>query len=150
MRAPPTERLRRGVPTATGQHLLTMILTDKGWLVADSARLWEVAVELGVVERGGGKEGPHPFADPLGTRRVIERVIGRDRARGVESSRHRRRDPGRGAARGAGRLWDLRGLGAADLAAALAEGGPFAHLLRFTHTDPERQESGGYSVTVVG
>ncbi|WP_426303133.1 hypothetical protein [Arthrobacter sp. R-11] len=39
LRAPSIKSLRLGVPTGSGQHLLTMLLTDKGWLVADSARL---------------------------------------------------------------------------------------------------------------
>ncbi|MGI3782552.1 MAG: hypothetical protein ACRYG2_17455, partial [Janthinobacterium lividum] len=37
LRAPSVKQLRRGVPTGTGQHLLTMFLTDAGWLVVDSA-----------------------------------------------------------------------------------------------------------------
>lgn len=152
VRAPSVKRLRHGVPTGTGQHLLTMFLTDTGWLVADSARLWDVAVELGVVERGAlghgrGKGYEHPFATPLGTRRVIER-IGLDRTDqfGVLTGT----EPGEALLEGLGRLWGLDGLDAGDLAGALAEGRPFAHLLRFSHSGPEGQDAGGYSITVIG
>jgi len=145
--APSTKQLRRGVATGTGQHLLTMFLTDKGWLVADSGRLWDIAVELGVVQRGGGKGDEHPFATPLGTRRVIEQI-------GLEQVEHfgvvSGNDPGEALLEGLGRLWDLDGLDARDMAAALAEGGPFAHLLRFAHTGPKDKDTGGYSITVIG
>ena len=147
VRAPSVKRLRHGVATGTGQHLLTMFCTDRGWLVADSGRLWDVAVELRVVERGRAKGSPHPFATPLGTRRVIER-IGLDRAEqfGLVTGA----GPGDALLEGLGRLWALDALGARDLAGALAEGGPFAHLLRFSHNEPEGREAGGYSITVVG
>jgi hypothetical protein len=46
-------------------------------------------------------------------------------------------------------LWHLEGLDASALATALAEGPGLAHLLRFAHTDPERNDAGGYSVTVI-
>jgi len=151
LRAPSLRRLRRGVPDGTAQHLLTMFRADGGWLVADSARVWDVAVELGIVERDarrrrGEQGGEHPFAAPLGTRRVIE-AIGLDRGEqlGVVVGG----DPGEALLEGLSRLWDLEGLGAHDLARALAGGGPFAHLLRFSHTGPE-EASGGYSITVVG
>lgn len=141
--APPAERLRHGVSTESGQHLMTMFLTDKGWLVADSARAWSLAVELGVVERGGEKGGGHPFGMPLGSRQVIERVIERVGFDGVgKVGVLTSGDPGEALLEGLGRLWGLDGLAATDLAAALTDGGPFAHLLRFSHTDPERDETG--------
>ena len=150
LRPPSAKALRLGVPTGSGQHLLTMFRTDRGWLVADSARLWDVAVELGVVERvrpGRDRQRVHPFARPLGTRRLIEKV-GPERFEqlGVLSDA----EPGDALLEGLSRLWNLDGLDAQGIARALAEGGPHAHLLRFSHTDAERQESGGYSVTVVG
>lgn len=152
LRAPSAKQLRHGVPTETGQHLVTMLWTDAGWLVADSARVWELAVELGVVRprsRGRGEpgKGQHPFEAPLGTRRVIEK-IGLDRAKelGVIVDT----DPGEALLAGVGRLWDLNGLDAQDITGALTEGGPFAHLLRFSHTEPDGGDSGGYSVTVIG
>lgn len=167
LRAPEVGRLRRGVPTEAGQHLLTMFLTERGWFVADSARLWTLALELGVVERGSVrpgrvKPGPvgrgtvgggrrkgqrHPFATPLGTRRLIEK-IGLERAEQVGIVLDG--DPGEVLLEGLVRLWDVGGLDARDLAGSLTEGGPFAHLLRFAHTDPETRESGGYSLTVIG
>lgn len=149
VRAPSVKRLRHGVPTETGQHLLTMFLTDTGWLVADSGRLWDVAVELGVVERGREKGSEHPFATPLGTRRVIER-IGLDRAEQFGILTDTDTEPGEALLEGLGRLWGLDGLAAGDLAGALAEGRPFAHLLRFSHLGPKGQDAGGYSITVIG
>lgn len=157
MRAPAAKRLRRGVPTGSGQHLLTMFRTDGGWLVADSGRLWDVAVELGAVHRAvlrrsmvgrdGEKTREHPFDAPLGTRRVIEQ-LGPDRVKqfGVVVDA----EPGEALVEGLARLWDLGDLGARDLAAALAEGGPFAHLLRFSHAGRQDRDAGGYSVTIIG
>jgi hypothetical protein len=147
LREPPLPKLRKGVPIGTGQHLLTMFLTRNGWLVADSARVWAVALELGIVADDQAAGRPHPFATPLGTRRVIERIgIERAEAYGVILDG----EPGEALVEGTVRLWQLDGLDAHGLAAALVEGGRFAHLLRFAHTDPERRESGGYSVTVIG
>jgi hypothetical protein len=124
-----------------------MFLTRNGWLVADSARVWAVALELGIVADDQAAGRPHPFATPLGTRRVIERIgIERAEAYGVILDG----EPGEALVEGMVRLWQLDGLDAHGLAAALVEGGRFAHLLRFAHTDPERRESGGYSVTVIG
>lgn len=147
VRAPSVKRLRHGVATGTGQHLLTMFCTDRGWLVADSGRLWDVAVELGVVRRGRDRAAEHPFAQPLATRMLIER-IGLDRAEqfGLITDA----EPGEALLEGLASLWSLDGLDARDLAGAVAEGGPFAHLLRFSHTEPEGREAGGYSITVVG
>lgn len=146
LRSPSGKRLRHGVATGTGQHLLTMFRTDRGWLVADSGRLWGVAVELGVVGRGRDTAREHPFSTQLGTRRVIERV-GLDHAQqfGIVSDA----EPGEALVEGLGRLWALDGLDAHDLAGALAEGGPFAHLLRFSHAGPEGLDVGGYSVIVI-
>jgi len=146
LRAPSARKLRLGVSTPTGTHLLTMFGTRRGWLVADSGRLWALALELGIVE-GVGREGKsHPFATPLGTRRVIERV-GLDRVEvfGLIVDA----EPAEALLEGLLRLWHLEGLDANDLAYALAEGKGLAHLLRFAHTDPERNDAGGYSVTVI-
>lgn len=35
-------------------------------------------------------------------------------------------------------------------AAAGAAGGPYSHLLRFVHTNPERKDSGGYPPLIIG
>ncbi|MGI3780120.1 MAG: hypothetical protein ACRYG2_05010, partial [Janthinobacterium lividum] len=147
LRAPSVKQLRRGVPTGTGQHLLTMFLTDAGWLVVDSALLWDLAVELGVVGRGRYEGVEHPFATPLGARRLVER-IGLDRAErlGILIAG----DPGEALVVGLARLWDLGDLGPRALAGALAEGGPWAHLLRFSHTGTEVEDAGGYSIAVIG
>lgn len=146
VKAPASRKLLKGVPTGSGQHLLTMFATDKGWLVADSARVWATAVELGLVRDHPEDQG-HPFAKPLGTRRIIER-IGVERAErfGVVVDG----EPGAALADGLLKLWDLPGLDAQDLAVALAGEARVAHLLRFTHTDPERHDVGGYSLTVFG
>ncbi len=150
LRAPSPRQLRRGVRTGTEVHLLTMFLTDDGWLVADSARVWDLAVELGLVEpdrEEREEDADHPFAQPLGTRRIVEQ-LGTDRAEqlGVLSAG----DPGEALLEGMSRLWDLDVLEAGPLAQALAGGGPSAHLLRFSLTDPDTEDSGGYSVTVIG
>ncbi|WP_345800296.1 hypothetical protein AAIB33_12560 [Microbacterium sp. AZCO] len=155
----PVEKLRapkallRGVPMgAAGTHLLTMFQTGRGWLVADSARVWAMAVELGLItpESLPGRElrrTTHPFSRPLGTRRLIERM-GPDRydKLGVVL----KGEAGDALVEGIVRLWGVKELTARDLAGALAEVGPFAHLLRFSHTDPERKDAGGYSVTIIG
>lgn len=169
LRAP--KALRRGVAMGdAGAHLLTMFRTGRGWLVADSARVWTLALELGIVDKPprvrthaagrvadgtpvGGRSvekpaaPPHPFSTPLATRRVIEK-LGPDRfdRLGIVIDT----EPGDALLEGMLRLWGLGGLAASDLAAALAEGGPYAHLLRFAHTDPERTDAGGYSVVVIG
>ncbi|HEY3547558.1 MAG TPA: hypothetical protein VGK17_15910 [Propionicimonas sp.] len=146
LRAPSARKLRLGVSTPTGSHLLTMFGTPKGWLIADSGRLWALALQLGIVEEVGREGKAHPFATPLGTRRVIERVgLDRVEAFGVIVTA----EPGEALLEGLVRLWHLEGLDASDLATALAEGTGLAHLLRFAHTDPERNDAGGYSVTVI-
>jgi hypothetical protein len=58
-------------------------------------------------------------------------------------------DPGEALLEGLGRLWGTNGLDARDLAGALVDGGPFAHLLRFSHTGPQVSDIGGYSITVI-
>ncbi len=61
--------------------------------------------------------------------------------------------------RGLHEIWNLRDASAAALAEALAGGvvgagaqskGGVAHLLRFAHHDPELDETGGYSLVVIG
>jgi hypothetical protein len=123
-----------------------MFGTPKGWLVADSGRLWALALQLRIVEEVGVKGKAHPFATPLGTRRIIERVgLDRVEAFGVIVDA----EPGEALLEGLARLWHLEGLDANNLANALSEGTGLAHLLRFAHTDPERNDAGGYSVTVI-
>ncbi len=147
LRAPAMKALRRGTPMGTSRHLATMFATAKGWIVADSERVWRTALELGLVESGRQRPGTHPFASPLGSRRVIER-IGLDRAEKVGVVIDA--EPGEALVEGLVRLWDLSGLEARDLAASLAEGGPYAHLLELVHTDPEREQVGGYGLTLIG
>jgi hypothetical protein len=145
LRAPSAKAYRLGIATGHGRHLLTMLRVKQGWLVADSARLWKVAVDRGLVDEQVHK-GEHPFDTPLGARELIER-LGPEfyDAIGVIID-----GPGDGAlAKGVAALWNLPGMRAADLAAAIAGEGRGAHLLRLTHVDGERQESGGYSVAIV-
>jgi hypothetical protein len=147
LHAPPQKALRHGVAMgAAGTHLLTMFRIGRGWLIADSARVWATAVELGLVkpvENGA----PHPFATPLVTRRLIQR-LGADRfdKLGVTLDT----EPADALVEGLMQLWGVEELTAGGLAGALVEGGPYAHLLRLVHTDPERKESGGYSPIIVG
>ena len=43
------------------QHLLTMFRTQKGWLVADSAKVLAAGLEFGVIDkRFLGRGRPHP------------------------------------------------------------------------------------------
>ena len=147
--APLAKTLLRGVPIGTGQqHLLTMFLTEKGWLVADSAKVLATGLEFGVIDkRSLGRGRPHPFATPLTTRRVIEELgVERVDFFGVLTDL----EPGQALVEGLVMLWGLGDLGAADLAHALAEGKPAAHLLRFAHHDGELREDGGYSAVVIG
>ncbi len=106
MRAPAAKAMRHGVAVGTGHHLLTMYLTDRGWLVADSARVWAAGVEFGIVARGRAPR-QHPFATPLGTRRVIEKT-GLERAEmfGVVIDG----DPADALLKGMRALWGLREL----------------------------------------
>ena len=141
------DRLRLGVPIGGGRHLLTMFGTERGWLVADSARVWKVAVELGVIRDRRRPGAGHPFATPLGSRRIIERIgVDRADAYGVLLDG----DPGEALIEGLARLWLLGGLSGRDLATALADDPHSVHLLRLTYTDREREEAGGYSLTVTG
>ncbi len=149
LRAPSARAFRLGVDTGTGRHLLTMFRVEQGWLVADSARVWELAVEHGLVRgRFHGRGGEqHPFAELGGIRRIIDELGPNAHERiGVALDS----DPGSALIEGLMRLWDLSGLDAVDLARAVAGDRAAAHLLRFAHVDPELQEVGGYSLVVVG
>jgi hypothetical protein len=147
--APTAKSLRLGVPIGSGQqHLLTMFRTQKGWLVADSAKVLAAGLEFGIIDKRMLVRGrAHPFATPLTTRRVIEK-LGVEHADlvGILTDL----EPGQALVEGLVMLWGLGDLGGADLAHALAEGKPAAHLLRFAHHDGERRESGGYSLVVIG
>ncbi len=154
--APAAETLRRGVPVGTQRHLVTVASTERGIVVADSDRLWNLAVKLGVVERMRHHDehpvrGEHPLARPLGARRVLE-AIGPDRWEAVgvvvDSS------PEEALLMGLTKLWDLPDFSGASLAAALGEGSG-AHLLRLAHTDRSTDERadrpvvGGYSLVIL-
>ncbi len=89
----------------------------------------------------------HPFATPNGSRRLIEKLGPKFYEEiGVVIDG----EPGEALLEGLMRLWDLQGLDAVDLARAIAGDKPAAHLLRFAHFDPELQEAGGYSLTLIG
>lgn len=125
-----------------------MFQTRKGWLVADSAKVLALGLELGIIDKRALMRGrAHPFATPLTTRRVIEK-LGVDHAElvGVLTDL----EPGQALVEGVVMLWGLGDLGGVDLAQALAPGKRAAHLLRFAHHDPERRESGGYTLIAVG
>jgi hypothetical protein len=146
LRAPAAKAFRLGVDFGAGRHLLTMFRVDRGWLVADSARVWNAARERGLV-RGRVVKGQSPFGTELGARELIER-LGPDLYEKVGVVLDG--DPGEALLEGMVRLWGLAGLAAADLAHAIAGETRAAHLLRISHVDRERQEAGGYSVTVIG
>lgn len=153
LRAPGARAFRLGVDVGTGRHLLTMFAVEGGWLVADSARVWKLAGEHGLIRdpdrgrvRGRVVDG-HPFAAPNGSRRVIEE-LGPDHYGEIGIVVDG--DSGSALLEGLLHLWDLQGLDAADLARAIAGDKPGAHLLRFAHTDNELEEVGGYSLIVLG
>ncbi len=145
LRAPAAKAFRLGVDFGAGRHLLTMFRVERGWLVADSARVWNAARERGLV-RGRVVKGQHPFGTELGARELIER-LGPDLYDKVGVVLDT--EPGEALLEGLVRLWAIGDLTATDLAHAIADQ-KAAHLLRFAHHDPERGETGGYSVTVVG
>ncbi|MEI2826466.1 MAG: hypothetical protein V9F04_08640 [Dermatophilaceae bacterium] len=153
LRAPSTKAVTLGVAAGTGRHLLTMMATDRGWLVADSARVWRAAVEFGLVKRTRVPAARHPFGTPGATGRIID-TLGPDHAElfGVVLDA----DPADALIEGLVRLWELPDLSSRTVAGALV-GDPsgtasrqVAHLLRLAHHDPQLQESGGYSLVVVG
>jgi hypothetical protein len=153
--APEMDRLRRGIPMGAQRHLLTVAATERGVVVADSERLWQAAVEAGILEHGVGEDGnreAHPFARTLATRRVLE-ALGPDRWDTVGMVLDGSAEEALLA--GLARLWDLPDFSGTALAGALADG-PGAHLLRFVHTGPSSDEKadrlvvGGYSIIAVG
>lgn len=151
LRAPSRKAFRVGVATGSGVHLLTMLRVKRGWLVADSRRVWELAVELGLVKGRVVKgrvvvRGGHPFDSVLGSRRLIDKLGPKHHEQiGVVLDG----DPGDALVEGMAQLWDLGDVTAANLAGAIAEG-PGVHLLRFAHHEPDFVEDGGYSVTLLG
>lgn len=152
LRAPSAKALRFGVDIGTGRHLLTMFRVEGGWLIADSARAWALIEERGLVRERGGEEEPgqpigHPFATPNRSRRLIEKLGPKFYEEfGVVVDG----EPGDALLEGLMRLWDLQGLDAIDLARAMSGDKPAAHLLRLAHTDAELEETGGYSLTLIG
>lgn len=150
LRAPSARAYRVGIDIGTGRHLFTMFRVEGGWLVADSGRAWALIEKRGLVREGGyerGGDAPHPFATPNGSRRLIEKLGPKFYEEiGVIVDG----DPGEALIEGLLRLWDLQGLDAVDLTRAIAGDKPAAHLLRFAHVDPELQETGGYSLTLIG
>jgi hypothetical protein len=152
LRAPTAKSLALGVAAGTGRHLLTMMATDRGWLVADSARVWKAALEFGLFRGTRMPAARHPFATPGTTRKVIDK-LGADHAElfGVVIDA----DPADALVEGIVKLWGLPDLSARAVAEALVgqrlpSSGPVAHLLRVAHHDPEHRETGGYSLVVVG
>ncbi|MEO6020761.1 MAG: hypothetical protein ABIP45_10990 [Knoellia sp.] len=157
LRAPGARDYRLGVDIGTGRHLATMFGVDRGWLVADTARVWALAQERGItgdvdrdlrrVRTRGDEKGTHPLARPNGIRRLIE-LLGPDYYDKVGVVVDG--EPGEALLEGLVRLWDLPGVDAVDLAGAIAGEKRAAHLLRFAHTDPEANEVGGYSLALIG
>lgn len=156
LRPPSARAFRLGIDIGTGRHLLTMFRVEGGWLLADSARAWALIEKRGLLrgrdrgrERGDerGDDAPHPFATQDGSRRLIEKLGPKFYEEiGVIVDG----EPGEALIEGLLRLWDLQGLDAIDLARAIAGDKPAAHLLRFAHHDRELEETGGYSLTLLG
>ena len=156
LRAPAAKAVTLGVAAGTGRHLATMFATDRGWLVADSARVWKAALEFGLVKPSRMPSARHPFAKPGMTRRFIEK-LGPDRYEQVGVVLVT--DADQALIQGLQEIWGLREGSAGALAEALTGGvagagvqskGRAAHLLRFAHHDPEVDETGGYSLVVIG
>ena len=157
LRAPGVRAFRLGVDIGTGRHLAVMFRVDRGWLVADSARVWALAQERGItgdddrdlrrVRTRARDKGTHPLARPNGIRRLVEQLGPElyDKVGVVVDG-----ESGEALLEGLMRLWDLQGLDAVDLTRAIAGEKPAAHLLRFAHTDPEFEEVGGYSLALIG
>jgi len=87
----------------------------------------------------------NPFAEPGGTRRLLER-LGPDLWR--ELGEVTDKPLAKVLSRSIARMLDIKGLRAGDVARAL--GGPYGaqHLLRLTLTSPEGKLIGGYSIVV--
>ncbi|QKE82624.1 hypothetical protein [Arthrobacter sp. NEB 688] len=146
---PSPKALRHGVATPAGQHLATLLRTRGGWLLADSERVVALATELGMLEKDAEKpqRGRRRAADAPDVARLAQELA-REHAERVGVLVDA--EPGDALLEGLVRLWDVGDLTARGLAAALAEGGPSAHLLQLAHTDRERQEVGGYSLALLG
>lgn len=167
-RAVPITALRRGVAVGEQQHLATVLRTERGVLIADSERVWTMALETGVLDKLAGQQGEldrdlrdadvHPFARSLGTRRVIE-ALGPDRFDALGPLIDA--EPADALLEGLARLWDVEDFSGRGIAGALTEADG-ANLLRFVHTElvtgkdeptgaeVTRVVVGGYTVIVVG
>ena len=154
--APALKEIRGGVDIGTSVHLLTAFVENGRTVVVRTAALQKYVKRTPIDARKGGRIGGrsadddtgayvHPFAEPGGTRRLLEQ-LGPDRW--PELGEVSEKPLARTLAASLSRLLDIKGLRARDMARAL--GGPVGtkHLLRFTLTSPEGELIGGYSIVV--
>jgi hypothetical protein len=146
--APALGEIRGGVDIGASAHLLTAFETGGRTVIAGSAALEKAAARTRFGRRrvdSAAEPGTHPFAEPAGTRRLLEQ-LGPERwpELGLVTDQ-----PLREALRdGLARILGAEDLHSRTLAQAL--GGPprATHLLRFTLTTPRGNLVGGYSITV--
>ena len=146
--APALTDIRSGVDIGACVHLLTAFEANGRTVVARSAALQKYAARAAVGGRSAKDDKGalvHPFAEPGGTRRLLER-LGPDlwRELGGVTDKPLAKVLGGSIAR----MLDIKGLRAGEVAKAL--GGPYGaqHLLRLTLTSPEGKLIGGYSLVL--
>jgi len=146
--APALIDIRGGVDIGACVHLLTAFEANGRTVVARSAALQKYAARAAVGGRSAKDDKGalvHPFAEPGGTRRLLER-LGPDlwRELGEVTDKPLAKVLGGSIAR----MLDIKGLRAGEVAKAL--GGPYGaqHLLRLTLTSPEGKLIGGYSLVL--
>lgn len=140
--APTLDQVRGGVPIGQSAHLLTVFEDGGRTVVARSSALWQTMSRTRFARPSLEGKG-HPFAEPGGTRRLLN-ALGPDRWREVAEITDQ---PLRQALpRGIMRLLGTDNLTGRSVAQAL--GGPknAHHLLRFTLSSPEGELVGGYSI----
>ena len=150
--APALKEIRGGVDIGTSVHLLTAFVENGRTVVVRSTALQKYVKRAQIGGRIGGRSTyddkgayVHPFAEPGGTRRLLEQ-LGPDLW--PELGEVSEKPLVKTLAASISRMLEIKGLRARDLAGAL--GGPVGaqHLLRFTLTSPEGALIGGYSIVV--
>ena len=145
---PALKEIRVGVDIGASVHLLTAFEANGRTVVARSAALQKYAARAQLGGRAVADDGRarvHPFAEPGGTRRLLDR-LGPDLW--PELGEVSDQPLAKALSGSIARMLDIKGLRARDVARAL--GGPAGaqHLLRLTLTSPEGKLIGGYSIVV--
>ena len=152
MLAPALKEIRGGVDIGTSAHLLTAFLENGRTFVVRTTALQKYVKRAQIGAQIGGRSAydaktahVHPFAEPGGTRRLLEQ-LGPDLW--PELGEVSDSPLAKTLAASIARMLDIKGLRARDIARAL--GGPVGakHLLRFTLTSREGELIGGYSIVV--